>query len=387
MQCTGDSAPESIALSIEPIASPTGAASAEPNLTVTPDGRAVLSWIENVDSLQVLKLAYLENDQWSEPKTVASGDDWFVNWADFPDIAVDQSDAILINWLQKSGPSTYAYDIQAAISTDRGNSWSAPFKLHNDSTQSEHGFVTMAALPEAGFGVTWLDGRQTVNEGGAQALRYVTVMADGTLSDEVLLDDRVCDCCQTGITVTGDSTVLIVYRGRSDDEIRDICVVRGRGDSWSKPVRVFADNWKIAGCPVNGPAVASSGSQVAVSWYTVGADTIPRVLVAFSNDYGKTFDDPIRIDTGEPVGRVDILFANTDQALVSWLEKTGDTARVAVRTVQAGGVMSRVATVGLTSPSRSSGFARMAATNDGIVIGWTVLGDEPHVNTALIKIK
>ena len=63
-------------------------------------------------------------------------------------------------------------------------------------------------------------------------------------------------------------------------------------------------------CPVNG-AVAAAGERVAVAWFT-GADKTPRVKLAFSNDAGETFGQPVAVDDGNPTGRVDVLLLVAD---------------------------------------------------------------------------
>ena len=57
------------------------------------------------------------------------------------------------------------------------------------------------------------------------ALMYTTILPNGTLGAEVQIDKRVCECCQTSATATPDG-LLVVYRDRSQDEIRDIALVR-----------------------------------------------------------------------------------------------------------------------------------------------------------------
>ena len=108
------------------------------------------------------------------------GDNWFVNWADFPSLATLPDGTLLAHWLRKSGPGTFTYDVQLAVSRDAGATWSEPLVPHRDGTESEHGFVSMA--PEAGdrMCVAWLDGRSTVgDEGGATALMFASVTAAG----------------------------------------------------------------------------------------------------------------------------------------------------------------------------------------------------------------
>jgi len=62
----------------------------------------------------------------------------------------------------------------------------------------------------------------------------------------------------------------------------------------------------------------TDGTRVAVAWFTSAADT-PRVKVAFSQDAGGTFSQPIQVDDGETIGRVDVLLLPDGSALVCWL--------------------------------------------------------------------
>ena len=373
---------------ITPIATPASAPAGEPNICATPEGGALLSWVEEdtTNNTQTLRFSHWENGSWSEAKTIAQGSDWFVNWADFPALAVQENGRLFASWLVKSAASTYAYDVTLSQSNDGGKIWSEPFSPHNDKTPTEHGFVSMQPLSDGNFAISWLDGREMV-EDGPMTLRFATISAAGEVTNQALLDNKVCDCCQTSMTIAGDGSVLVAYRDRSEDEIRDMSIVRFADSVWSNPVSISNDGWLIAGCPVNGPALSASKSQVAASWFTMGADSKARVLCAFSNDFGKSFNSPIRIDTGEPLGRVDFIFINENIALVSWLETVENKTRIAARTVGSDGTLSEVVTVAETLPSRSSGFARMGITSDGVIIAWTDVGDSPVVKSSLISIQ
>ncbi len=375
-------------ITISNIKSPAMVNSGEPNLNFNPDGGAVLSWIEK-DSAKVSRLMFSiwQNSNWSKSQIISQGDNWFVNWADFPSVSMNANGVMLASWLVKSAKATYAYDIHISQSINSGKTWSESFIIHTDSTNSEHGFVAIAPRANNKIGVSWLDGRETVNEKGSMTLRYANVGNDNKLSDEVLLDSRVCDCCQTTMTVAGDGSTLVAYRNRSDNEVRDIYLVRNKDNRWSEPKAVANDNWLINGCPVNGPSISSSNQLVAVSWFTVGDNDSARVLCSFSNDFGETFSEPFSVDTGEPLGRVDIEFVNESIAIVSWLEYKGDTTRVAVRTINEYGIISQPVTVTQSSSSRLSGVPRMTKTKDGILITWTELSTPPTVKTALISVK
>ena len=102
-------------LAVRQFETPAAAGSGEPNLAVAPDGRVLLSWIEpageNQHSLRYA--ARPKGGAWSKPETIASGSSWFVNWADFPSLATLPDGTLFAHWLAKSGPGTYAYDVQA----------------------------------------------------------------------------------------------------------------------------------------------------------------------------------------------------------------------------------------------------------------------------------
>ena len=72
--------------------------------------------------------------------------------------------------------------------------------------------------------------------------------------------------------------------------------------AWQASRAVADDGWVIEGCPVNGPAIAADGADVAVAWFT-GADDRARVQVAWSGDAGAEFASPVLID-GERADRL-----------------------------------------------------------------------------------
>ena len=370
--------------------SPTNGDSREPELNATHDGRIILSWVEKVDEERyALRAAIRDGKGWSKPNTVAQGDNWFVNWADFPSAIVLRDGSLAAHWLVKSGKSTYAYNVNIARSNDGGSSWSQPMVPHRDNTQTEHGFVSLISLPNGRLGAVWLDGRnmKDMKETDEHApapqsmtLRYAVIDAKGNLSDEAELDNRVCECCQTSAAVTSDGPIA-VYRDRSPAEVRDIYMVRQVNGTWSAPQPIHADNGQINGCPVNGPSVAAEGRRVVVAWFTSVGDT-PHVKVTFSEDAGASFGKPIQVDDGETVGRVDTLLLPDGSALVCWLSGNVEGGAIKVRRVQSNGTVGPPAVIAKTDISRSSGFPRMALFGNEVHFAWTEFGKPSRVRTA-----
>jgi len=367
----------------EPMESPAGALSGEPFLSSTEDG-VVLSWLEQfADGGHALWFAELRPDGWTGRRMVARGDDFFVNWADFPSVVAGTDGSLWAHWLQREQAKGLAYGVRVARSDDGGASWSRPWTPHEDGTPTEHGFVSLFPVGEE-MGLAWLDGRAYAEKPDGtpptreMSVRFRTVGASGPTRPETAVDTRTCDCCQTDVALASDGPVL-VYRDRSRDEVRDIHVTRWDGLSWSPPKPVHQDGWVIAGCPVNGPAVAADGDRVVVAWFTAPGDA-PEVRIAFSRDAAGTFSTPTRVDDGNPAGRVDIVLRDDGSALVSWLERTGgEAAEVRIRRITDDGTTSPAATVTASTAARAGGFPRMVAlpwAPDTVLVAWTDVAAE-----------
>ncbi|MBK7651735.1 MAG: exo-alpha-sialidase [Flammeovirgaceae bacterium] len=292
--CSTDRRANSEMIHVNSLSGPATSPAAEPFLFTDSKNQVYLSWIEKQDTINYFKFSRLENNQWTEPTKIASGSSWFVNWADYPMLAVNNNN-FLAHYLERSGTSTYAYDVALVKSLD-GNDWSKPFLLNTDGKQAEHGFVTILPYGD-NFFIAWLDGRNTVMEGmegdqhnghqGAMSLRAAVIDTNGNRLNEWELDNKTCDCCQTTAAITSNGPV-VVYRDRSDEEIRDMSIVRLINNEWTKPQPVHEDRWKIAGCPVNGPRISNYENTLAVAWFTAASDSA-HVNVSFSSGWWRHF--------------------------------------------------------------------------------------------------
>jgi hypothetical protein len=356
-------------------------------------GSPVLSWLEPAPKAPGreaggerwrLRVSRFGASSWSPPVTVTEGEDLLANWADFPAVASSGSAAVA-HWLVQDGTAGEAYSIALAGSGDGGATWRPLGRLPNDHAEAEHGFVSWLPEGKSGFRAVWLDGRGTPG-GGPTTLRSARVDPARGASGEGVLDERVCDCCQTDAAMTSDGPV-VVYRDRSPDEIRDIAIRRLTPSGWSAPSKVHADGWHIEGCPVNGPAVAALDRRVAVAWFT-GAPS-PRVLLAFSEDSGATFAPPIPLDTDMPLGRVDLALDGQGAAIVSWLgREPGGAACSALRLqrVAPGGPAAPAITVATTESSRASGFPRLLLESEHVMIAWPEPGSPGRLRAARLTV-
>ena len=363
--------------------SPAAPGSGEPNLSVGSEEELFLSWLEPeaTDEYALRFSTRVDRGEWSTPQTIARGSDWFVSPADFPSLVALPDETLAASWFTATELETESYDINIAFSRDKGATWTAPISPHRDKKKRQHGFLSLVPFGGNQLAAVWLDGKNLPEDFiGDMALMHTTIAADGTLGPETQLDDRVCECCLTSMTATPDG-LLVVYRDRSETEIRDISMVRYADGAWSQPEPLAKDGWEIYGCPVNGPAISSSDRNVAVAWFTAPNDQ-PRTSVLMSSDGGKTFGNPIRIDQGNPIGRVDVLSLPSGDAIVSWLERTESGARVRVRQIDPNGVAGAPVVVS-EDGALSSGVTRLERSADGVVVAWADAEDK--VRTTLIN--
>ena len=368
---------------------PAGVPATGPRISGDETTGIVLSWMEQDEDGASLHYAKLEDGAWSDANVVVDGVDMFVNWADMPSVQPMGAGRLAAHWLQMSADMTYAYDVVFAQSADDGQTWSEPVRPHSDGTETEHGFVSMFS-DGARTGLIWLDGRKMVNEvtddpvASGMTLRAAFVDENLDVEQEQLVDELICDCCQTDIAVASSGPVA-VYRDRSTAEIRDIFVTRHVDGQWLTGEPVASDNWEIPGCPVNGPSIVAEGDFVAVAWFT-GSGGRPVVKLAVSNDSGETFGEPLEVADGSVLGRVGLVHLGKSAVAVSWLQSGADGSHdVVARKIEAG-TAGPVHTVAHNAGSFS--VPQIALAGEDLIFVWTETeGFENSVHSARVAAK
>lgn len=365
-----------------PIAGP---GTAHANLTASTGG-AILSWVERVGETNRLWFSERSATGWMPPKMVSSGANWFVSYADPPQVVRRPDGSLVAAWLLQIDPRLEASNLLISHSSDDGRTWSMPTTPHTDGTTQQHAFPSFFELPDGGLGVAWLDGReieldQTSDAGGAMSLRAATFDRQWQRQSESALDLRVCECCPTASAVTSDGPI-VAYRGRNDHEVRNILVTRLQSGAWTAPVTVHDDGFRTLACPVNGPALVARDRLAVAAWFTV-QDERGHALAAFSNDSGRTWGQPVRLDDGESLGRVDLEFLDDGSVAASWVGVEGGGTRLFVRRVHQDGRMSPAIRVSDVPGGSSSGFPRMLRWRDQLVFAWTE--SEPATGTTRVR--
>lgn len=377
------------AATVTPIDSPAGSDAMGGSLTTAPDGTVYLSWVETTGpETHALKFSRFDaaQNRWGAAGVIAQGKAWFINWADFPVLAVQADGRMTAVWFVNNPPTGGAghhggtYHAKFSTSADGGSTWSAPQPVTTQSDSVE--FVALQPMPDGRVMALWLDSRNRATNGDRQALCANFV---GSTSPDVIVDAFVCDCCQISTALTPNG-LIAAYRGRSPDEVRDIRLVTFQDGAWAKPTKLHQDRWNIAACPVNGPQLFARGAQLAATWYTA-ARSQPRVFTKISTDGGETFGAPLRLDLGRPQGRVDNLLLADGTAVVTWLETAtdGKDGGIYLRTITPAGELSEPRLVAAASESRAGGFPRSALVDaKRLLLAYTLESEPSRVVTQMI---
>ncbi|GAB3345928.1 hypothetical protein [Lysobacter tyrosinilyticus] len=381
------------ALTLPPIAS-----GSQPDLVGDGNGHLLLSWIESQGDGHALKFATFSDSHWTAAQTIATGRDWFINWADTPHLAITPDGALWAHWLQTSARASHAYDVMLVRSADGGRSWSQPVSVNDDDGKAaEHGFVSLWPAGRDTLGIAWLDGREAAADdaadhahhdamgNGAMTLRAATFDARLQRHDETRLDAMTCDCCQTDAAMSARGA-LLVYRDRTPEELRDIAITRQQQGAWTPARAVHADRWIMPACPVNGPAVAAQDNAALVGWYTA-AGNMPTLKLARSSDAGDTFAAPVVVDRGESLlGRIDVALGR-DAAWVLWLRETaaGQSLQLARYSTDLTGAPQRIEVATLQGRGRGTGMPQLVLSEGTPHVVWTdVVAGKPQLHAAVI---
>ncbi|MGC1418378.1 MAG: sialidase family protein [Candidatus Acidiferrum sp.] len=358
---------------VRDLANPALPGSVAPSVSATPDGKVLLSWLEPADPDLILRFAIWDAKGWSAPETVVRRSDFDV-YAEAPPSVLKLANGVLLSlWGQKikTGGKWDGSYLFSSVSSDRGKHWSTAVRVHSDTSLSEHSFSSVIPMGSDRAVVVWLDARDYEAKHRYRLMSAV-IDSKGTVSDEETVDEDTCTCCPTAFVKTTAGAVA-AYRGHNPQEIRDIKVARLADGNWQAPYTVHDDLWKINGCPVNGPALASNGNRVAIVWFT-GANDKPEVKMAMSDDHGSTFRAPITLDSpdGEdvPVGHVAVSLLDDGSAIAIWLHHRAVGTEVVGERISTSGQRSGTFTIASGSDT-GLGYPRVQRVGKQLIVSWS----------------
>jgi hypothetical protein len=275
--------------------------------------------------------------------------------------------------------------IRAAASNDGGATFSRATTITPSGLTGARGWESAALSDDGALHAVWLDGRNAApapphehhapHAPGAPSAPYAPMRQDiyhaiwrGTDPPvETQVAANVCFCCKTAI-VTHGRDVYVAWRHLFGGSIRDIAVARSAdgGATFSAPVRVSADNWKIDACPDDGPAMAVDASGVLhIVWPTMVHDTAGDRIAIFeaeSADAGATFTPRRRVDTATASAAHPRIAIGPAGPAVVWDELAEGERRAWMR---AGDGQAVALSTG------AGNYPAVAATGRSFVAGWT----------------
>jgi len=288
-------------------------------------------------------------------------------------------------WVSKhGGPAA----IRAASSNDGGATFAPATTITPPGLSGARGWESAALADDGAMHAVWLDGRPPSRPAAASATDALREASTSPHQHGAMIQNifhaawkqnqgpvetqvaaNVCFCCKTAI-VTRGSDVYVAWRHLFPGGARDIAVARSAdgGATFSAPVRVSDDEWKLDACPDDGPSMAiDRAGTLRIAWPTLVHDrTGDRIAIfeATSADNGRTFTPRTRVDSTTASASHPRIAAGPRGRAVVWDEIAGGARRAWMR---AGDTAAAEPAGG----GETASYPAVAATSYGFVVGWT----------------
>ena len=243
-------------------------------------------------------------------------------------------------------PKPYTGFVRMLRSADGGQTFSAPFTVHQDRQEITHRFESILFDAQGNLHTLWIDKRDMPAKGAGPkyigAAVYGNVSKDGgaTFGPDYKLADHSCECCRIAMSNTPDGKVAAVWRHVFGEQTRDhaFAVLPGASSVASSsaqgqskpPVRSTFDDWQINACPHHGPGLAAITSQTGfhMVWFGIrkqdGQD-VPGVRYARLNANGEPLLSSVKALPDARAEHADVL-AHKQRVVVVWRSSEGSTS-------------------------------------------------------------
>ena len=275
-------------------------------------------------------------------------------------------------------------DIRLARSLSWGESFEKPVRISDKPTQDFSGYVALGVAPDGDVYAVWLDTRDREHGDKVYSLYTARSTDHGqTFAKNIRVAAHVCECCRPIVTFGSNGEVLVFWRHIYPGSVRDmtVAVSHDSGETFSAPVRIAADNWRLEGCPDSGVALARSGNRIYAAWLTEASRAISGGRLSWSDNAGESWAPAVSasqnvLDAKYPAmsaasdGRVELVFQGRNP-----LKDRGwaTTSAFLVEIANDGSRSAPVEVPGVTAAvSRPTVYA---ATNGRLFVGWTAAQD------------
>jgi hypothetical protein len=256
-------------------------------------------------------------------------------------------------------------------SADGGRTWTAPASVTDAAEFGSYNFHSLHVAPDGAVYVAWLDGRH------GKSAAYVTHSTDGGrtwAANTRMGAGEACPCCRTAVAAGTGGVVYAAWRSVAAGNVRDIVVARSEdgGRTWGEARTVHDDRWVFDGCPHAGPALqVDSGGRLHATWWTGKAEAA-GVYYAHSDDGGRTFSEPAPLGTAgfSRPAHVQLALGDGGTVLVAWDDGTTKLPRVQLRVSRDRGARWS-ASEPLSADDRVATFPVLAVSGRRLTVAWS----------------
>lgn len=336
-----------------------GALNRMPSLAVS-GRRVVLVWTATANDVMHVYAAASEDSgsRFSSPVQVSDSTSRVSANAEQPPRVTMSGETVTIIW-----PSRHegGAAIRMSRSVDGGRSFSDPVPVHASGLTGLRGWQSIAGGRDGAVHAVWLDGRHAEKPAGGhhhhgasggsagdppraaprQDVYAAVIAPDGSIAESHVARD-VCFCCKTAVGVGASGRVYVAWRHIFPESIRDIAfaISEDAGRTFGPLARVSQDDWKLSGCPDDGPALAVDLREtVHLVWPTLVQGETPRKAIFYSSTAdGRTFSArvPLSGEQTEDAGHPQIAADGAGDVAALWDEQAGDRRSIAVRLAKKG---------------------------------------------------
>ncbi|MFZ5655147.1 MAG: sialidase family protein [Pseudomonadota bacterium] len=248
-----------------------------------------------------------------------------------------------------------------ARSVDGGESFAAPQPL-SDVPGRLHRF----ALDSAGRPYHLWYG-----DAGARGVADLHLAAAGQPPRR--LAGNLCDCCRPAFAFTPDDRPVIAARFVFPGDIRDHGLLHPAATGPAPPLRVTFDDWRVAVCPIQGPALAiGAGGRYHLAWFTLGGHR--GLFYAHSDDGGASFSAAVPFGDPDAHAMNPRVAAAGAHVTLAWQEFRAGRIRILARRSEDGGDTWGAAWE-LASTADAADRAELLAGPAGAFVSWNTAAE------------
>jgi BNR repeat-like domain len=267
--------------------------SQKPQITLSPSGALYLLAVAGEEEHQrlVLSISHDGGDTFSSPVAVSSEDAVVAAHGENGPSLVQTPTAVYATWQERKAGSPN--QIMFARSLQMGHRFENPIAVTDKQQPSFNGFSTMRVAPNGDIYVAWLDGRDAGPKGTFAVYLAKSSDKGASFSSNTRIDLGACPCCRPNIAFGEHGEIYVAWRKVFEGDVRDmvIAISNDAGKSFSAPKKVAEDGWVLHACPDSGPAMVAANGKVYLAWYSEGHEKA-GIRLAVSQDDGRSFSSP-----------------------------------------------------------------------------------------------